>query len=327
MPSILLRNWTNSVYQAGFETASFPVGAGRGQIKGVYMVRCIRRKFPKNLYANLHVRFMHGNRQQNTSALELHYHPIPEIYVFLTGICRIQLNNCVHLLQRGTLIWIAPGQVHIICDQSLDCTFAVCSLKPQFLKRFELQETLPLETKIFNISEAEVVYLEHFFSMLPPRDHPARIAAIYYGSDHLLRLLKHDILTESHVLSPGIEKVLNFLMQSKEKPPLSKLVQLAGMSSTSFQQQFKLQMNMTFSQYWNRLQVRRFLAVYDAGKRHNISEAVYQAGFGSYAQFYRVFTRISGYTPKAFQRLCASRMFASRQSSPHPEPSGEKIIP
>lgn len=271
------------------------------------MMQCIKRKFPKNQYANLHVRSTHNYRKLNESNVTLHYHPTPEVYVFLTGICRVQLNNCIHLLSRGTMIWLAPGQAHIIRDQSFDCTFVVCSLMPQFFKKFEMQEVFPSETKIFKISEEEVVYLEHFFTTFPPRNHLVRIAAVHYGTDHLLRLLKHNVLTETHILSPGIEKSLDFLMQTKKKPSLVKLSQLAGMSSTCFQQKFKQQMNMTFSQYWNRLQIRRFLAIYDAKKYCDISEVVYQAGFGSYAQFYRVFTKITGYTPRAFQRLCASQ--------------------
>ena len=229
------------------------------------MMQCIKRKFPKNQYANLHVRSTHNYRKLNESNVTLHYHPTPEVYVFLTGICRVQLNNCIHLLSRGTMIWLAPGQAHIIRDQSFDCTFVVCSLMPQFFKKFEMQEVFPSETKIFKISEEEVVYLEHFFTTFPPRNHPVRIAAVHYGTDHLLRLLKHNVLTETHILSGKL--FFPATARSEERRD------------------------------WRS----------DAKKYCDISEVVYQAGFGSYAQFYRVFTKITGYTPRAFQRLCASQ--------------------
>lgn len=268
------------------------------------MPKCLKRKFTIGSDVSLHIRFSHIRKNTANSDAHLHYHPTPEFYLVLNGICRILLNNTIHLMQRGTVIWLAPKQIHVICEQSFDFSFIICQLKNQFLKKFENPETLPQKTAFYKLSEQELSYLEHFFSTLPPQKEAAYDIAMRYAADHLIRLFKQTTEPDQRLLHPGIEKVVRFLMQEKQKVPLKELCRLAAMSPTHLQQMFKTQMDMTITDFRNHQQVRRFLTVYNTGKRFNLSEAVYQSGFGSYAQFYRIFSKITGYTPREYQRIC-----------------------
>ena len=196
------------------------------------MPKCLKRKFTIGSDVSLHIRFSHIRKKTANSDAHLHYHPTPEFYLVLNGICRILLNNTIHLMQRGTVIWLAPKQIHVICEQSFDFSFIICQLKNQFLKKFENPETLPQKTAFYKLSEQELSYLEHFFSTLPPQKEAAYDIAMRYAADHLIRLFKQTTEPDQRLLHPGIEKVVRFLMQEKQKVPLKELCRLAAMSPT-----------------------------------------------------------------------------------------------
>jgi AraC-like DNA-binding protein len=64
---------------------------------------------------------------------------------------------------------------------------------------------------------------------------------------------------------------------------------------------FKAETGTSLVDYRNRLRLERFGALIDAG-RDNLLEAALAAGFGSYAQFHRVFRAIRGTTPREYLR-------------------------
>jgi AraC-like DNA-binding protein len=64
---------------------------------------------------------------------------------------------------------------------------------------------------------------------------------------------------------------------------------------------FKIEMGMSLVEYRNRLRLERFQVLLDAGGE-NLLAAALAAGFGSYAQFHRVFRALRGTTPRAYLR-------------------------
>jgi AraC-like DNA-binding protein len=64
---------------------------------------------------------------------------------------------------------------------------------------------------------------------------------------------------------------------------------------------FKVETGTSLVDYRNRLRLERFGALVDAG-RDNLLEAALAAGFGSYAQFHRVFRAVRGTTPREYLR-------------------------
>ena len=62
---------------------------------------------------------------------------------------------------------------------------------------------------------------------------------------------------------------------------------------------FKAEMGMSLVEYRNRLRLDRFMVLLDRG-RTNLLEAALAAGFGSYAQFHRVFRSVRQMTPRKF---------------------------
>jgi AraC-like DNA-binding protein len=64
---------------------------------------------------------------------------------------------------------------------------------------------------------------------------------------------------------------------------------------------FKSEMGMSLVEYRNRLRLDRFAVLLDKG-RTNLLEAALAAGFGSYAQFHRVFRAMRHVTPREYLR-------------------------
>jgi len=64
---------------------------------------------------------------------------------------------------------------------------------------------------------------------------------------------------------------------------------------------FKAEMGISLVAYRNRLRLDRFTALLDTGRR-NLLEAALEAGFGSYAQFHRVFRATRHVTPRDYLR-------------------------
>lgn len=62
---------------------------------------------------------------------------------------------------------------------------------------------------------------------------------------------------------------------------------------------FKTEMGLSLVEYRNRLRIERFLRLVERGGG-NLYEAAIEAGFGSYAQFHRVFRRHVGTTPREY---------------------------
>jgi AraC-like DNA-binding protein len=67
---------------------------------------------------------------------------------------------------------------------------------------------------------------------------------------------------------------------------------------------FKAEIGMSIVEHRNRMRLERFTMLLDKGRR-NLLEAALAAGFGSYAQFHRVFRSLRHVTPREYLRLRA----------------------
>jgi len=79
----------------------------------------------------------------------------------------------------------------------------------------------------------------------------------------------------------------------------SVLARRLGVSAGKLARDFKTEMGLSLVEYRNRLRLERFLALVDRGGG-NLLQAALDAGFGSYAQFHRVFRSLLGTTPREY---------------------------
>lgn len=82
-----------------------------------------------------------------------------------------------------------------------------------------------------------------------------------------------------------------------------------GISPGHLARSFKTEMGVSLVEYRNRLRLERFLRSVQSGN-DSLLEAALEAGFGSYAQFFRVYRKLLGTTPR--EHLGARRTRAAR---------------
>lgn len=112
--------------------------------------------------------------------------------------------------------------------------------------------------------------------------------------------------------SPVVRRVLEALNQNVLVGARS----LAGEMSISpghLTRVFRTEMGVSLVEYRNRLRIERFFTLVERGG-DNLLAAALSAGFGSYAQFHRVFRKVVGTTPREY--IVGRRMPAAGFSEP-----------
>ena len=71
---------------------------------------------------------------------------------------------------------------------------------------------------------------------------------------------------------------------------------------------FKTQMGVSISRFRNQQRLQRFLHHDGNGRRTTALDAAHEAGFGSYARFYRVFRQETGRRPTGLRLVAADEL-------------------
>lgn len=88
-------------------------------------------------------------------------------------------------------------------------------------------------------------------------------------------------------------------LQTDPSVSRGELAEGLGVSPSKLGKAFRAQMGIAFVDYRNQLRLERFLKLVFPGGG-NVSAAAKSAGFGSYAQFHRVFRALVGKSPKEY---------------------------
>jgi AraC-like DNA-binding protein len=83
---------------------------------------------------------------------------------------------------------------------------------------------------------------------------------------------------------------------------LPELARRSFLSASRLSRLFKQQTGVSLATYRNRQRLDRFLACYDGRGTRTLLDAALEAGFGSYAQFHRVFKALTGRRPSQHRR-------------------------
>ena len=89
--------------------------------------------------------------------------------------------------------------------------------------------------------------------------------------------------------------------QQAEDPTITadRLATRLSASSARLARVFRAELGVSLVQYRNRLRLERFFELVEH-RGGNFSDAAHSAGFGSYAQFHRIFRQHVGVTPREY---------------------------
>lgn len=101
-------------------------------------------------------------------------------------------------------------------------------------------------------------------------------------------------ITQTEIVSRAVE-----LMRRDLRRTRAELARDLGTTPSKLGKLFKAEMGFSVTEYRNRVRLQRFLDSVDHNGT-NLLEAALEAGFGSYAQFHRVFRSLLGATPRDY---------------------------
>ena len=87
------------------------------------------------------------------------------------------------------------------------------------------------------------------------------------------------------------------MVKTDDLPAIAKR---CAVSESYLSRLFKDQVGVPMNQYSNSARLRAFMEDYHRPGKRTILESMYAAGFGSYAQFYKVFSAFYGYAPREY---------------------------
>jgi AraC-like DNA-binding protein len=269
---------------------------------------------------------------RNPPTIRSHRHAELELNLVVRGSISYVVAGRRLTFGRRTLLWLFPSQEHQLVGRSSDAQMYVAAFKPSLIRRschspaYEglmrdappaggvLHTVLPLET--FDLLRKT---MDGLMEAAPDPDILNREAGFgvnpgfRYGHgdpDGLNAGLRHLLLLgwrcQSAGTSPGgavavhsaVMRALEVLSEGNEKVRLGDLARECGASGAHLSRMFTRQIGLPMNRYRNSVRLSRFLELYRGPGHRTITGAVYDAGFGSYAQFHRVFTRAYGCGPR-----------------------------
>jgi AraC-like DNA-binding protein len=245
-----------------------------------------------------------------------HRHAELEVNLVVRGTASYLLGDRRYALTSGTLTWLFPGQDHVLVDESSDHELWWAVFRPtlvaqvattrearplleedpvgQFSRRLDSGRVRRLSTLFHEVQGAETM-----------DDVLVNTGLAYLLSFAWRAFLDSDDVVEGVDLHPAVETVARMLRADPDAGDLAALARAARLSSSHLSRIFKQQIGVSISQFRNQQRLQRFLRLYGRGRRTTALTAALEAGFGSYAQFYRVFREQTGRSPSALRTAAA----------------------
>lgn len=269
---------------------------------------------------------------RNPPVLRGHHHVELELNLVVSGTITYIAYGKRFKFGKRSLLWFFPAQEHQLVDRSPDAGYYVAVFKPSMLeqvcktdrykalKQQELSENgiihCDLDPDVFEALQQQMQLLVK--DGLDP-DILNREAGFgisegfrfrHHDPDYLNAGLRHLLLHSWRLqqertslsnqvsLHPAVRKVLEYLDGENEVQDLAFLAKSCHVSATYLSRIFAEEVGVSLSHYRNSLKLSRFWAAYRRSDKVTILEAALEAGFGSYAQFYRVFKRSYDENPR-----------------------------
>jgi AraC-like DNA-binding protein len=242
----------------------------------------------------------------------LHSHDEIELNLVTSGRGVYILNSQRVDLAPNAILWLFPEQEHLLVERSPDFEMWIVILRQEYLEEIctdansqVLLECDPAGDFFRSLSTSQFQKL-HIL---------CKEALAVRGSVSLFNISVGYILLSAWAIyqaagsagmvspiHPAIDRATKMIIDGMGKDDLPHLAQQVGLGQTTLSRLFKQQMGISITAFRNRCRVEQFIDLYGDGQSRTMLDAALEAGFGSYAQFFRVFKQIMGGTPAAYRR-------------------------
>lgn len=257
--------------------------------------------------------------------LSSHYHKEIELLVVKNGKATYHVEEDYITLTKGSIIWFPSMMVHQLVEVTPNTEFIVHVFKDELIVNNQLSESntarfAQIDMDVFgNIVDTatQICPLENQkpqgFEMIQYAGKSYGVTNVEYrhskpelfnaGMNYIYHLAWNATKAESAKLPiqkihPSVLRACQYLNEVSSEVTLPELGVITGLSPSRLSRVFKKQLGISLSTYRNQIKVDCFLRLYNKeNKNSSLTELAYDAGFGSYAQFYRVFHQITGFKP------------------------------
>lgn len=227
-----------------------------------------------------------------------HAHDELEFNLVVRGSGAYRIDRQVHALRPGTLIWIVPGQRHSLC-RSPFLEMWVIVVRPQLGEAAWLPELAARPARL--LPGEELIDLDTLLSQVAQdSDEPSVYnAGLAYALQRAWRASR-DRAAQRPPMHPAVTRALLQLRESETTLSLDRLAAGAGVTAPYLSHLLNQHTGRGFVAWRNRIRLERFMAAWQPGA--NLLATALEAGFGSYAQFHRIFTQLVGCSPGGWVR-------------------------
>jgi AraC-like DNA-binding protein len=234
-----------------------------------------------------------------------------EFNFVVKGTATYLIKNQKFVLVRNSNVWLFPGQEHMLINESVDCEMWIVVFRRRLLQRICREQQFRLLSKSDPVPDfcrrLSVPSAQQLHALLQSIFESAKIPA-FFNSGLAFTLHKAWLLSceEQPVVPvcdvhPCVERAAYLLQQEDPQMTTKEICRTSGLSTSRLRRLFKIQTGLGIHEFRNRVMIDRFVQLYSTRKDKMLSTAL-QAGFGSYSQFHRVFTKAMGRSPGRYYR-------------------------
>ncbi len=233
------------------------------------------------------------------------------------GVARFSIRGREYEVAAGTILWLVPTMATTFDDgrhyhASEDFSAWTAYFGPEVQSRASRNAATELMLNgvdgaviVRRLTKVSARRLETQFEHLSTTD--LKTEQFSVGLEYLLlsAWAEHEKATRISELAdvhPAVEKAAYILRTQPETGSMQQLAHTCGASASWLSRLFRQQVGISLVGYRNQSRIERFFELYGEGNRRNLTQAAYAAGFGSYAQFHRVFKDALGYSPGELKR-------------------------
>jgi AraC-like DNA-binding protein len=254
-----------------------------------------------------------------------HFHGQLECLVVTRGTATLYLGTRPVVLRAGHLCWVLPGVPHVMGDFSDDFDMWVVQLDPSLVEsawhraadRAGDGERRPFEDwsvplgerlagrAVVDLTTAESRQLSDLAASVwtaGNRPEAGSLLAALYALALRMTLANLD---PRRALS--VAELASCLLLSTPTMDRHDAASELGVSEGFLSRTIHRDLGVTFVEHRARTRVAHFLALVQRGHLNLLSAAL-EAGFGSYSQFYRIFSRVSGSRPRDYSSAGRRRL-------------------
>lgn len=245
------------------------------------------------------------------SANRRHTHAELEFNLVTRGSGTYLVGNRRYGIRRGDLLWLFPAQEHVLIEQSAEFEMWIAVFRRKAVKRAAtdadslalLRPSLEGEA-CRRVTQDDLARLEELFAEIAGCHKQAGLfnSGLGYALLHSWQCFQRAAGVAVRDVHPAVERAARLIRDEKDSLSLNEMARRSGLSPARLSRLFKQQTGFAMADFRNRKRMERFVEIYGTGQRHTMLDAALEAGFGSYAQFHRIFRRNMGCSPGEYRR-------------------------